>query len=323
VRPVVVVAVSSHQATMAARRVPSSLFFDGCSWGCIYYAGIYSGLWQSCTPADLSKVRWGGVSSGALMALGAALGKPPADMKQLYDELAHVATLYGVFGKMSVYHEVVLLRWLPDGGDEWRRLNDKLFVGVTRPVDRFELVSEWGSNEELRDVLHGSMHIPFYMTRIASVKGAWALDGGFGFNGPNGGREVAAIDEHTVTVGADCRTCFDICPKEALTWDECFAPTDPAGRARILAQGEADAASWCRGVARTAAPQKAAQDSVVRKVLAPLFDSNLGHRLLCLLMWWLRSVEQHGRRHALVALCGWWWLRWRRSRLRGAFPSYF
>ena len=284
---------------------PSSLFFDGCSWGCIYYAGVYRGLWRRCGAEALATVRWGGASSGALMALGGALGKTPADVRALYDELAHVASLYGVFGKMSVYHEVVLARWLPDGGSEFRRLNGRLFVGLTRPVDRFELVSEWDSNEELRDTLHGSMHIPYYMTHLAKVKGGWALDGGFAFAGRR-----ATIDARTVNVGADLRPCFDICPPQPLSFDECFAPTDVAGRTRLLKQGDASAAAWCRGDGRStvAVARQPDRESIVLRFLS----SSTGRRIICLFFWALRCMEQHGT-HRLLALCCWLW--WRRRKV--------
>ena len=286
---------------------PSSLFFDGCSWGCIYYAGVYSGLWQRCGQrAGLAGTRWGGVSSGALLALGGALGKTPADLFKLYDDLANIAAQYGVMGKMSIYHEFVMLPWLPDGGDEWRRLNGRLFVGVTRPLDRFELVSEWSSNRELRDTLHGSMHIPLYMSHLADVKGAWCLDGGFSYVGQ------ATIDDHTVHVGPDHRPCFAISPPQELGYDVCFAPTDAAGRSRLVAQGEAGAAAWCLGTSAAAA---AARDPAEeRPLFARFLSSSVGRRLMVLFFWWLRSVEQYGRAHALAALCGWLW--WRR---RGMF----
>ena len=133
---------------MPVPATPSSFFFGGCSWGCIYYVGVFEVLHDTFGAEALAHVRWGGVSSGALIALGAALGKTPRQMRGLYDDLASVARKYGVFGKMSVYHEVVLARWLPDGGDEYLRLgNGRLCVGLTRPLARFEMLSDWDSNE--------------------------------------------------------------------------------------------------------------------------------------------------------------------------------
>jgi len=52
-----------------------SFFFGGNSWGCIYLIGVYAGLKQRMSPDELLRMRWGGVSSGALISLGAALDK--------------------------------------------------------------------------------------------------------------------------------------------------------------------------------------------------------------------------------------------------------
>ena len=155
-------------------------------------------------------------------------------MRELYDDLANCANRYGVFGKMSIYHEVVLVRWLPDGGDEYLQLNGRLFAGVTRPIAKFELISSWNSNAEVRDALHGSMHIPFYMSHVEPVGSGWAIDGGFTCNS-------ARIDERTVTIGVD-RTTLDICPAVPFGPSIVFVPASSAAeRDRLQACGRADA----------------------------------------------------------------------------------
>ena len=275
---------------------PSRFFFDGCSWGVIYYAGVYDALWKHFAPSSLAKMHWGGCSSGAFLALAGAMHKDPTDMRKLYHDLAHVASIYGVFGWMSVYHEMTLLNWLPDGGDEWQRLNGRLFVGITRPVAHFEMVSEWSSNKELRDTMHASMHIPYYMTHLATVKGRWALDGCLSFR--QAFRCGAVLDEQTVVVGSDPSFGYDICPTTALSLAECYTPADLDRLAHLVALGEADGTAWCRGERRTDKPTRSRMP--------------LQHRVLCFVLWWLRSVEQHGRWHAFVVLFGWW--LWRRRR---------
>ena len=45
-------------------------------------------------------------------------------MLELYEQLAHVAETFGVFGYMSLFHEVVLRRWLPVGGKQYRQLEE-------------------------------------------------------------------------------------------------------------------------------------------------------------------------------------------------------
>ena len=41
-----------------------SFTFEGCSWGCIFYVGIWHALKEQLTPKQLSNARFGGSSSG-------------------------------------------------------------------------------------------------------------------------------------------------------------------------------------------------------------------------------------------------------------------
>ena len=67
------------------------------------------------------------------------------------------AETFGVFGYMSLYHEVVLRRWLPVGGKQYRQLDRRLHINVTRFVCRSEVLSRWTSNEDIIDAMHASM----------------------------------------------------------------------------------------------------------------------------------------------------------------------
>jgi hypothetical protein len=141
---------------------PPAIFFGGCSWGCIYHIGVYSGFVQRFGLDNLKQCLWGGASSGALAALVGALSWTPEQARALYDTLADLALRYGVFGKMSIYHALVLEQMLPDGGSEYRALRGRLHVGVTRAPWKNDVISDgWSSNRELKDVMHASMHIPF------------------------------------------------------------------------------------------------------------------------------------------------------------------
>jgi len=64
--------------------------------------------------------------------------------------------------------------------NDYKKVNNKLFVGVTRFFNKSITISNWNNNEELIDTLHASMHIPFYSTYIKSLKSNIMLvDGGF------------------------------------------------------------------------------------------------------------------------------------------------
>jgi len=215
-----------------------SFFFGGNAWGCIYIVGVYAALVEHFSLEEFKGMKWGGVSSGALIALGAALHKPLEDLEGMYNFLANIAEAHGVFGKMSIYHEVVLSKWLPDGGDEYKLLQGRFFVGVTRPWYQNELVSEFRTNEELKDIIHASMHIPFYMTHMAPIRGGWAIDGGFVKN-------IAKIDGRTVTVGVD-RATRDIHPAAKFSLMQIFFPASAAERVVLAGMGKTDALAWLR-----------------------------------------------------------------------------
>ena len=195
-----------------------SFYFAGCAWGCIYHIGVYYIIYEKLPTSERINIKYGGSSSGGLIALGASLLKTPAQLLDLYNNLSKIARQYGVFGKMSIYHEIVLSEWLPDGGNEYQQVNGKLFIGITKPIAKFELVSQWNSNRDLKDTLHASMHIPFYMTHIEKVKKCYAIDGGFTNN-------IALIDDNTITISPNMKNAH-IKPDEFLSFNECFAPTN-------------------------------------------------------------------------------------------------
>ncbi len=148
----------------------------------------------------------------------------------MYDELAHIANTFGVFGNMSIFHEVVMRRWLPKGGDQWQQLRGRLFVNITRFFCRSEILSDWRSNDDIVDAMHASMHIPFYMNYLKPVRGMWAIDGGVSAN-------TFLIDKRTMVVTA-LSLRGDIHPKSPLTAQDCFSPTSIARTEAIFQEAK-------------------------------------------------------------------------------------
>lgn len=220
---------------------PAAFFFGGSSWGCIYDVGAYAGLRERFGASRLSQAQWGGVSSGALAALSCALGMSPEASRSFYDELAAMARAYGVFGKMSIYHEVVLQRLLPDGGEQWKAVLGRLHLGVSMPISHFRLVSEWRSNEELREIMHASMHIPFYMTHRSRLPdGSMAIDGGATQN-------VSSIGGLPTCIISVASPVAHVRPSRPPSLVQllllCYAPASPAACDAAMAGGRADALS--------------------------------------------------------------------------------
>ncbi len=206
----------------------SSYVFEGCSWGCIFFVGIWKAMKDQIPPEDLAVAKFGGSSSGTLGALGACLDKSAEEVRDLYESLAHVAETFGVFGYMSIFHEVVLRKWLPKGGSEWKQCVGRLHVNVTRFFCRSDVISDWTSNEDIVNAMHCSMHIPYYMSYIQPHRGYWGIDGGVSAN-------TFLIDEHTIVVTASSKR-GEVHPENPLSAMECFEPPSLERRDAIVAQ---------------------------------------------------------------------------------------
>lgn len=189
------------------RSNPPSIFFQGASWGCVYYISVYVAMLEKWGDA-LYDTKICGDSSGALIALGIKLRASPTTMRSIYNRLASRARSEGVWGRMSIYHTEALAMLLPNG-DEYKALNGQLFIGITRFFQKHELISQWESQQDLINTLHASFHIPIYCTHVAPVCGKWSIDGVFSSSS-------SMLCDKTISVGWMCvgRT---IHPPEDLT----------------------------------------------------------------------------------------------------------
>ena len=115
-------------------------------------------------------MKFSGNVSGALFAAVLASGVGWQLAEKVYWEMANDAVQKGVIQKMSIYHEYAIEIVLGYEVNIYQKLNGKLFVGISTWFDECQLISSWDNNEELRDTLHASMHIPYYCTHIAKVK---------------------------------------------------------------------------------------------------------------------------------------------------------
>ena len=186
--------------------VPESLFFQGSSWGCIYYIHCYVAMLEKYGES-LYDAKMGGNSSGALIALAIKLRASPAKLLAVYEQLAKRSRVEGVWGRMSIYHSEALAALMPNG-DEYKQLNGELFIGITRFFKRHELISRWNSQQELIDTMHASFHIPLYCSYIAKVNGQFAIDGVFSSTS-------SMLCTNTVSIGWAC-VGKTIHPNEAL-----------------------------------------------------------------------------------------------------------
>ena len=130
--------------------IPSYIFFAGAAWGCAFYVGVYRALQERYGLDELQKIKWSGNSAGGLVALCGAAGLDWKKAEQVYLSMAKDGINNGVFQKMSIYHDNCMDVVFNDNPQLYKQLNGQLFIGVTYWWQKYELISEWKSNQELR-----------------------------------------------------------------------------------------------------------------------------------------------------------------------------
>ena len=272
--------------------LPTSFWFRGGSWGIIYYSGVYKAIKKKYSKKQIANVKWGGVSAGAIISLFAVLDMDPEECSKLYDKLAYLASNYGVFGKMSIYHDVFLRDLLPDNGCEWKKLKGKLYVGITKFPFKQEIITEWESNKHVRQTLHASMHIPFYMSSIDRVKGCLAIDGDFI---PND----VKLEENTVMVGIGDKNLFDIAPSIQISFVDRFSPPSIKDYRKIELMGEKDTNTWFdKKHLNTRVAVSAKKSNSTMFLNKPFY-------ILCLLGWLFRYIEEYKKHFCNILLSLW------------------
>eukprot|EP01083_Nonionella_stella_P028745 79194_1 len=149
---------------------PTHIFLPGNSWGCAFYIGVYRALQEMYGLRTLSKCKWAGNSSGSYVALCAAAGHDWTLVEKWYLNLVNKARRHGVFGKMSLHQNTALDDMMGTNSSLYKKLNDRLFIGVTQFVAEYKIISRWSSNEEVRDCILASGFVPFYCTSMPKIK---------------------------------------------------------------------------------------------------------------------------------------------------------
>jgi len=173
---------------------PKSFLFSYGSWGCSYYVGVYKAMVNKWGYNKLNKCAYGGVSSGCIISLAICLGYPWEYLEKVYLELSDQAEKYGVMGKMSSYHTKAIDKLLKNKED-YLKVNNRLFLGVTYFYNKFRIISHWENNEELINTLHAAFHIPYYCTYTQKIKNNIAIDGALSM-------PYFKIDKKTLIIGA-------------------------------------------------------------------------------------------------------------------------
>uniref|UniRef100_A0A3Q2PVK9 Patatin-like phospholipase domain-containing protein 2 n=1 Tax=Fundulus heteroclitus TaxID=8078 RepID=A0A3Q2PVK9_FUNHE len=188
--------------------LPWNISFAGCGFRSIYYVGALSCFLERVPQLVHGASKFGGASSGCLVAAALAVGVPIGNILNLAKG-ARKHTL-GVFHPTFRMLQTVrrsLLEMLPE--DAHLRATGKLCVSLTRLADGGNvLVSTFDTREELIQVLMSSCFFPVYCGFIPpSYHGVHYVDGALSNNMP--------LFEHRNTITmAPFSGESDICPKE-------------------------------------------------------------------------------------------------------------
>ena len=251
-----------------------SFFFGGCSWGCAFHIGAYKGMVKKYGYKYLQKCKIGGNSAGALIGVAVALGISWQELEVIYLEIADKAERLGMVGKLSTYHDEALDQIITEE-DDYKKLNGRFFVGITTFFKKFHIVSNWESNEELREILHASFHIPFYCTHARDLKKyGKAIDGGFG-------QGFYKIEPDTIIINPIEKNADVIC-KPPLSIKDCTFQMSSSKYQQIKLKGYNAMVAWKKPV----------------KNIKPRSST----ATLLALMWGLRFLESIRKKHVVLGV---------------------
>jgi hypothetical protein len=106
-------------------------------------------------------------------------------IEQVWVELFSKARIHGHFsGQCSTFHDEAFYSLIDASGprDEALKLiQNRLFIGITQFCSKRSLVGSYRSLEELRVLIHSTLHVPLYCAMIERAPGIGvSIDGGYG-----------------------------------------------------------------------------------------------------------------------------------------------
>ena len=268
--------------------IPSNIFFAGAAWGAGFHIGVYKALQEMYGLEALTQVTFAGNSTGAMIALSAASAMGWQAAEKMLVSLIKDGVENGPFQKSSMYHDKAMDAVLLKDPDLYRALNNRLFIGVTTWFNDYQLISKWNNNDELRECMHASMHIPYYTTHLSEIKcndGKYrrAIEGAFS-------KQFVRFDEDTLVITAVVEDVFnpergDICSEPVLSFLDCLGP-DLATYSKIRDNGYQMMMEW-DGKYKVSQKSK----SSVFEMMKVRFMREI-KRLIVFCCWCLRMLEE-------------------------------
>lgn len=154
------------------------IYFSGAGFSCAFYIGVVKAL-QEKFPNEIPIIS--ADSAGALVGLAYAFNIPWNKIRELYlIELRKQAKRGNKiwFGKVSDDHDSIISKTLKEGDFKKIQYNDKFRVGITKFFMKYQIITNWNNEDELREHIHRSMGIPL----IVKTKFSMDVDGALSTN---------------------------------------------------------------------------------------------------------------------------------------------
>jgi hypothetical protein len=166
--------------------IPRSIYFGGAGWGGGFYVGVYQGLVEIWGPdfATRSSVNISGDSAGVLWAIAVALQFRPDEVDAIFRKQSYRAVAEGQWlGRNTIYLRDVVTELLSRDIKAYQKLEGRFSTATTGFPFEHTRHGKWTSNSDLINCVLGSLHIPFYCSRIKPLKGVNVIDGAYSFCG--------------------------------------------------------------------------------------------------------------------------------------------
>lgn len=168
-----------------------NIYLGGSAWGCGYYIGIFKAI-KELYPNEEIKIH--GCSAGALVGTYMILNFSINDMKKHYLYFSTIAIEKGIFLKIIGYHKQLFSNLFDNDKQIYKKINNKLTIGITKFPFRHVKKTVWNSNEELKIDLHTSMCIPIYYSFLNKQNGYLSIDGGLSC-------DIDKLDSNIIKIG--------------------------------------------------------------------------------------------------------------------------
>lgn len=166
--------------------IPRSIYFGGAGWGGGFYVGVYRGLVDIWGPdfATKSSVNISGDSAGVLWAIAVALQFRPDEVDAIFRKQSYRAVAEGQWlGRNTIYLRDVVTELLSRDINAYQKLEGRFSTATTGFPFEHTRHRKWTSNSDLINCVLGSLHIPFYCSRIKPIRGVNVIDGAYSFCG--------------------------------------------------------------------------------------------------------------------------------------------